>query len=123
MVPAPLLSRAAVRIAALRWAMTLASAVSALVAFAAFASGQPLAFLGVFVADIALAALATLASELTLSQDAPHPSPEDFALYAFLHCGVLAMLMMSTPDGLPGLALLAAHQALLAVNARRLPAA
>lgn len=123
MVPAPLLSRAAVRIATVRWAMTLASAVSALVAFAAFASGQPLAFLGVFAADIALAALATLASELTLNRDAPHPSPEDFALYAFLHCGVLAMLMMSTPDGWPGLGLLAAHQALLAVNARRLPAA
>lgn len=123
MVPAPLLSRAAVRIATMRWALTLASAVSALFALAAFASGQPLAFLGVFVADIALAALATLASELTLHPEARHPSPEDFALHAFLHCGVLAMLMMSTPDGLPGAVLLTAHQALLAVNARRLPAA
>lgn len=127
MFPAPLLSRAAAGSSALRWAISLASVVSALVAFGAYAAGTPLAFLGVFVADILIAALATFASELALdptrAEGNTKPTPEDLAIYSCLHCGVLAMLMMSTPEGVPGLMLLALHQILLLLNARRLPAA
>lgn len=124
MFPAPIQARAAVVSTAMRWGVSLASVGSATLAFAAFAGDNPLAFLGVFVADILIAALATLASELALNPGVPDPkpSPEDLAIFACLHCGVLAMLLISTPSGLPGVALLTLHQALLAVNVRRLPA-
>lgn len=124
MSPAPILTRAEVSSAILRWAVAVTSAISAALAFAAYASSQPLAFLGVFVADILIAAVATLATELALKNEPDlTPMPEELALYACLHCGVLALLMMSTPGGLPCLALLAVHQALLVLNVRRLPAA
>lgn len=101
--------------------------MSAALGFAAFVSGFPLAFLAVFAADLAVAGLATVASErtfdLTGTESATTMSPEELALYVSLHCGVLAMLLITFPRGLVGAALLLAHQALLALNARRLPAA
>ena len=108
--------------ATLRWAIALASAGSAALAFVAFAAGRPRAFLSVFAADLAIAALATIATEYTLDPaGAAVPAPEELALYGCLHCGVIAMLMLTFPDGLPGAALLAFHQALLLISAKRLP--
>ena len=127
MLPAPIPVHSVALPTVARWGIAVFAWASAAAACAAFAGGRPVGFVGVFALDVLLAVLATLANEPTLdpARDSahPHPSPEELALYACLHCGVLALLLISFPSGLIGAGLLAAHQGLLWVNVRRLPAA